>query len=404
MSRAIPAGSFIPGPPGLRARAIAFETLSMRPRILLLAALSLIGLSCAPRDESADPDARPIADPTVAPVRHTAPPKAPSALLPRIDAALDNVRSRDLRTTNAFWTIFHGILGLGPGVALLDDQTGQRVNALDYICSGGNIRGLELMPTNDGLDVVTQAGTGVGQGHQDQFVAEMVQWGASPDRPVFAAGKPYTFADFFRHSKARASTTKGQELSWAIIIIAEHFGTDCQWTNAFGEKMTFDGVVRYELEQPIDTAACGGTHRLFGLSWAYHRHRQKGGKTTGVWQDLVAKTELYKKQARQFQHPDGSFSTAYVSKAENNPDLKARIASTGHVFEWLALALTDDELRQPWVEDAASALSVMILQNASNPIDSGAMYHAVHGLYIYRARAFGVAGPAGLTIPPAPKS
>jgi hypothetical protein len=28
----------------------------------------------------------------------------------------------------------------------------------------------------------------------------------------------------------------------------------------------------------------------------------------------------------------------------------------------------------------------------------------VHGLYIYRARAFGVPGPRGLTIPPAPKA
>jgi len=71
-----------------------------------------------------------------------------------------------------------------------------------------------LIPTQYGLDVETQPATGVGQGHQDQFVAEMVQWGVSPDRKVVVGEKAYTFADFFRHSKARASVTKDQELSW----------------------------------------------------------------------------------------------------------------------------------------------------------------------------------------------
>lgn len=380
----------------------------------LLPIALLLCLSCAPRDET-PPDA------TVEPPKplELAPPKLPNALQPRIDAALANVRSRDMRTTNAFWTVFHGILGLGPDVTLLDEKTGERVNALDRICTGTGIRGLVLIPTKYGLDVETQPATGVGQGHQDQFVAEMVQWGVSPDRKVVVGETAYTFADFFRHSKARTSVTKDQELSWAIVIVGTHFGTDHQWTNAFGEALKFEDVVRYELGQPIDTAACGGTHRLFGLTWAYHLHQAQEGKSVGVWKDVADKIALYKKQAREFQNRDGSFSTGYVSKAEGRPEdaedkneekrdkkdmLAARIASTGHVLEWLALALTDAELREPWVENAASTLSVMILENQNNALDGGALYHAVHGLYIYRARAFGVAGPPGLTIPPAPKS
>jgi hypothetical protein len=366
----------------------------------LLPLICLVFLSCAPRDDT-PPDA--TADNGAKPTVLIAPPKVPDALTPRINEAIANVRNRDLRTTNAFWTVFHGILGLGPDVTLLDDATGERVNALDRICTGTGIRGLKFIPTPDGLDVETQPGTGVGQGHQDQFVAEMVQWGVSPNRLVTVGERHFTFADFFRHSKARASVTRGQELSWAIVIVAEHFGTDHQWTNAFGEPLRFEDVMRYELNQPIDTAACGGTHRLFGLTWAYHRHREKGGPATGVWKDVAEHIELYKRKAREFQHRDGCFSTAYVSKAESRPELGARIAGTGHVFEWLALALTDAELRAPWMQDAASALSVMILENQNNPLDGGALYHAVHGLYIYRARMFGIAGPPGLTIPPAPK-
>src|SRR5262245_32133745 len=56
----------------------------------------------------------------------------PSPLAARIEAAVGNVRSRDLLTTNGFWTVFHGILGLGPDVTLLD-PAGRRVNAVDYV-------------------------------------------------------------------------------------------------------------------------------------------------------------------------------------------------------------------------------------------------------------------------------
>jgi hypothetical protein len=367
----------------------------------LLSLFCFFILSCAPRDDT-PPNAVPenVGEPNDV----VAPLKLPDALQARIDAAIANVRNRDLRTTNHFWMVFHGILGLGPDVTLLDDATGKRVNALERICTGTGIDGLVFIATRDGLDVESQPGTGVGQGHQDQFVAEMVQWGVSPDRKVELGEKHFTFADFFRHSKARTSVTRGDELSWAIVIVSEHFGTAHKWTNAFGETVTCEDVVRYELNQPIDTAACGGTHRLFGLTWAYHRHGERGGATTGVWKDVAEHIELYKKKAREFQNRDGSFSTAYVSEAQNRPELGARIAGTGHVLEWLALALTDAELREPWMQDAASALAVMILENQNNPIDGGALYHAVHGLYIYRARVFGVAGPQGLTIPSVPKT
>ena len=39
--------------------------------------------------------------------------EVPTDLKPRIDAAIAQVQSRDLLTTNNFWTVFHGILGSG---------------------------------------------------------------------------------------------------------------------------------------------------------------------------------------------------------------------------------------------------------------------------------------------------
>src|SRR5262249_38694887 len=178
-----------------------------------------------------------------------------------------------------------------------------------------------------------------------------------------------------------------------IIIIGQHFGTDCHWTNKFGEELHFEDLVHYELHRPIKTAACGGTHRLFGLTWVYHLHLQKGGKKVGVWKDVADKLAQYKKQARLFQHADGSFSTNYVSEPGDSKNAEKRIGATGHVLEWLSLALTDEELKEPWVQDAANALAMLILDNGHLDVESGALYHACHGLHIYHARLFGW-GPA----------
>jgi hypothetical protein len=43
-----------------------------------------------------------------------------------------------------------------------DTRTGKRTKAIDYIASGGDVRGMEFIPTADGVEVQTMAGTGVG--------------------------------------------------------------------------------------------------------------------------------------------------------------------------------------------------------------------------------------------------
>jgi hypothetical protein len=65
--------------------------------------------------------------------------------------------------------------------------------------------------------------------------------------------------------------------------------------------------------------------------------------------------------------------------------------TTGHIFEWLSLALSDDELKAPWVRDAANALALMFLDIQDKPMEGGTMYHAVHGLLIYSSRVYGAA-------------
>jgi len=392
-------------------------------RALLLvfpAGLALLGAGCPPTDQTKSEVGSPMSDvksgqtsdQTKSEVRSPMSDvvrtsniehRTSNVLCTRIDAALQEIRGRDLLRENSFWTVFHGILGVGPESAyLLDHRTGERVKALDYICQGGKIRGLEFVAIPpDRADVVTIPGSGTAQGHQDQFIAEMAQWGMPLNRKILVQGKEYTFEAFTRNSRDRASVKANQELSWAIIIIAQYYGTDITWTTNRGETLHFDDVVRYELHQPIkDSPVCGGTHRLFGLSWAYHLHLAKGGQKTGVWKEVEDLTFEYKELARKLQNIDGSFSTAYFRGPGNDlSNLTLRIHSTGHILEWLALALSDQELRQPWVENAADALAAMILNNRAQGLDSGAVYHATHGLEIYRHRVFGTPPPF-IPLPP----
>jgi hypothetical protein len=355
-----------------------------------VAAVALLCATCAPVEAPVPtPD-----DPTHASVDVTKdkdvivlPPPRVSGPEARVDAAIRNVSNRDLLTTNGFWTIFHGILGMGFTTTLLDPETGKKVNAIDYICDGGELRGLNFIQTKHGLDV--QIGpVSVGQGHQDQFVAEMTEWGMTPERKFIVQGKEYTFKDFINHSRMRARVTANQELSWAIIMISQFYGLDHAWTNMHGEKLRFEDVVRYELDQTVEGAACGGTHRLWGLTWAYHLHLRQGGKPVGVYKEIAEKTVKYRDLAKKYQNADGSFSTDFFSGPGNADDPARKITTTGHMLEWLSFALTDEELKEEWVGEAANALSRIILNLRDEPIEGGALYHAVHGLKIYYTRLY----------------
>jgi len=360
-------------------------------RLVVLLAVAAVALSaCAPvpPPSGESGDAGPLHEELPAP--QAVPPDGDD-LRSRIDRAVDNVRRRDLLATHGFWTVFHGVLGLGPD-ATLRDLWGQRVRAIDYLFDGGDLRGLRFLPTRHGLDV--QMGpTFVGQGHQDQFVAEMAQWGVPADRRVRVAGKEFRFLDFVRHSQMRASVNADQELSWAIVAVGQYVGTDAEWVNEAGERLRFEDLVRYELGAPIKSAACGGTHRLFGLSWAYQLHRARGGRETGAWADVPGQVAKYRDLAPQYQNPDGALSTAHFRGWGDAPDLQLRVSTTGHVLEWLALALADDELRQPWVQSAVRSLTDMLDRLRDEPVDAGPLYHAVHGLLIYRTRMYGAPPP-----------
>ena len=89
------------------------------------------------------------------------------------------------------------------------------------------------------------------------------------------------------------------------------------------------------------------------------------------------------------QQPDGSFSVHSFERPGTSPDAVARLGTTGHVFEVLALALDDERLAEPWMTRAAERLVTLLEQTADVDVECGALYHAAHGLLLYRSRLCG---------------
>lgn len=339
----------------------------------------------------------------------------PEALCPRIDAVLAHTRSGrrlDVGTQGA-WQIVHGILAFGPEFPLA--VQGRVQPALDHLLGGGRAAGWKLRPGSVGVLAEVDPGSTMGQGHPDQWLGYLSQCGiASPaggpttgggiplETPISAGGRQYTVADLLR--QAQHDIRPGQEATWTLMALATWLPPDAAWTAGDGGRWTTEQVVAMEAAADVPSAACGGAHRLYGLATAVAAHRRAtGGDPTGAWADAAAVLDHHLDRARRFQQPDGSFAVRPFERPGSSPDVFARLSATGHVFEVLALALDDDRLGEPWVMRAADRLVTLLEQTADLDVECGALYHAAHGLALYRSRVCPDPPPAG-TPPVSPRA
>lgn len=328
---------------------------------------------------------------------------APDSLRDRIDAVVDhtlNNRTLDTSTHNA-WQIVHGILPYGKAFKIKKD--GQMIPALDYLLGGGELKGWDLRPGEKGVIAVLAPGSKAAQGHPDQWIGYLSQGGQdglhglNPDDKLVVAGKDYKIGDLL--TEAEWNVYPGMEASWTVMAMSVYRPIDYKWTSKDGQEWTFERLVGMDAGLPIvgDGASCGGTHRLYALTAAVNRYMQETGiaedKLTGGWKKAndVVRDCIHK--AKIYQQPDGSFSTQFFARPGSSPEVDTTLHSTGHTLEWLDVALTDNELAEPWVTAAVNRLVQLLEDNENRELDCGALYHAARGLILYRDRRFGVRQP-----------
>jgi hypothetical protein len=312
----------------------------------------------------------------------------------RIDAVL--AHARDARRLDAAvhggWQVVHGILAFGRELPLA--HAGEVTSALDYLLGGGRLTGWQLRPGSPGVVAVLEEGSVTGQGHPDQWLGYLSQCGLEGlplDTRIVVAGRDRTLADLL--AQAQADIRPGQEATWTLMALAAYLPPDASWKAADGSLWTVERVVQMEAEADPFTSACGGAHRLYGLAKAVaaHRHRTQRPpeQLTGGWADAHAVLEECIDRARRFQQADGSFSIHSFERPGHSADVFATLSATGHVFEVLMVALDDERLDEPWVERAAERLVTLLERTSDVDVECGALYHAAHGLLLYKERRCG---------------
>ena len=319
-----------------------------------------------------------------------------SRLKTRIAQTIATYQRRPLNSAeHTPWEVMHGFIAFGiPSRVRVGGPSGDPVNSIGWMNSGGRCKG-QVMLATEADRLVAMRGVGV-QGHQAQYLAILAQCRVALNSPIEVEGKSFTVADLVDEEKA--SCVSGTELTFALIGLAHYLPTDAEWTARDGQTWTLERLVAEEIEQPIRGAPCGGTHRLFGLSYACQRRLRATGSLDGHY----VRADHFVRDFQRFtlsklQNPDGSFSTEWFKyPADREDDIDRKVQTTGHILEWLVGSLDQEQLYQSRVVAAVEFLSSALLREPSRDWKLGPLGHALHALTIYQERVWGKVIPGGI--------
>jgi hypothetical protein len=208
------------------------------------------------------------------------------------------------------------------------------------------------------------------------------------DYPMQIGGRAFTVADLVEAEKRDCRA--GTELTFKLIGLSHYLDHNETWTSQDGQQWSIPRLISEELRQPIRGAACGGTHRLFGLSYAYVTRFNRGEPIDGEYSRAKAFIADYHQYTfSSLQNSDGSFSTQWFTRPEARADLDRRLQTSGHILEWLAFSVPDDMLHSSNMVRAVDYLSGILLDHDARQWSIGPLGHAVHALVMYDERAFG---------------
>lgn len=341
-------------------------------------------------DQSATPGSKPapLADkPKIAPPADALSLEQMELLKNKIHRVLDHHRHRMLNTRDhGAWEIMHSLIAYGVEKDVqVGGPGGRKVNAIGWICFNGPSAGERLFTAGS---VGPRGRTGPGlQGHDGQFLAMLAQSRVPLNFPMKVDGRDYTVEDLVRQEQA--TCRPNSELTFKLIGLMHYLKTDDTWRDENGGEWGIPRLIKEELAQPIIGATCGGTHRLFGLTYAYKKRGQRGEPVTGQYRRAQVYVQDFQEYTFKMQNPDGSFSTAFFAGRGASPDLSRRLETTGHITEWLTFSLEDKQLRERRMVKAIDYLATMLDENPEMTWKVGPLGHALHALNMYDSFVFG---------------
>lgn len=318
--------------------------------------------------------------------------------LPPLSRNMRNLRSR-LRSVLSFyyrkplntvehdpWELMHAMLQYELHSRVRDGgPNGPYMTLVGHLCFNRPSKRQQLMIINKDGKLEAEVGVGV-QGHRGQFLAMLAQCNVSPDYPIRVGGQNLTIRDLIE-SEQRSCYAK-TELTFKLIGLGHYLSSDATWVNDQGETWDIPRLIREERAQPIRGAACGGTHRLSGLSLAYRRREARGEPLDGEYAEAARFVNQYHAYAFQMQNEDGSLSTEWFAGRGAEEDIERRLRTTGHILEWLVYSLPDDQLQSTRTVRTVNYLTELLASHADQEWHLGSIGHAVHALVLYDKRVF----------------
>ncbi len=284
------------------------------------------------------------------------------------------------------WEVMHAIVAYGVETQIRQDgPRGVPITAIGWLCFNRPTKNQRLLYLQDGrLRAVEGPGL---QGHPGQFLAMLAQSRLLSDYPIQVRDSEFTVADLIEEEKL--SCYSGTELTFKLIALNHYLEPDAQWQNRHGETWTIPRLVSEELRQPLRGAACGGTHRLAGISMAVLKRQKLGLPEDDLFREAKRYMQQHQHFALRMQNRDGSLSTEWFRGSGSNPDPNRRLKTTGHLLEWLILSLPPEEVGRGRTRNAARYLANLLWQNRQRDWDQGLVGHAVRAMILYDKIVFG---------------
>jgi hypothetical protein len=311
------------------------------------------------------------------------------ALVTRVRRVLDDYYRRPLNTRDdPPWSVLHWGIAYGVDATIsVGGPRGRHASAIGWLCSNYRTGGKQLLAcSEEGFSLPVAPGL---QGHDAQFLAMLAQARVPETFPLRVGDESRTVADLVNHEQQTCEP--GDEQTFRLIGIAHYRGTDAKWQSDRGEAWSVEHLLAEELKAPVSSrdATCGGSHRVFAMNYAAELRSRETSKLTGVWVEAAKRTRYYQNRAFKLQNADGSFSTAWFDKPEQRDDAERRLITSGHMVEWLAFSLSDEQLRDARFERGVLYVAQLLEEARGRKLHRGGMGHALHGLAIYERRVLG---------------
>jgi hypothetical protein len=328
--------------------------------------------------------------------RDDAPPPAIESVREQVTEALRLAFARRLNTReHGAWQIVHGCIPFRD--EFLIEHEGHTLPALKFLLTGGEVTGWELEPGvklaslqgRRGWRSPVRPGSSTAQGHADQWLGYLASCRLPAETPIVIQKETFTLAEGLAQMEYDVPHNVENEYSWTLMALAAYRPHNYSWTASDGREWNVARIVEIELEQDVFDSACGGAHRMVGLAMAYQRWRREQGERTGIWEKLEQRLNDTVADVKAFQHPDGTLSSDSFLRPFKSADLGQEIAAGGHVLEFLAVQLTDEQLREPWVTRAVLSQCRLLRAANHHNLHCGALYHAASALRLYHERMFG---------------